>query len=296
MAATLEEYRDILIADTFVDLPRLKLRAQHGVPEEIRAEVWKYLLNVSKLDKSEEVSITKKMEENYWDMAQTSQNDIEVLGAVKAVLRHFPPQWEAALDAKSRKMIERVAVCFLSHNTFAQCSPTVAYLIPPIITCTQEESDAYYCFQGLMIRIITLMPETDLNLRVGRFVMLFKTIYPEVNAALEDEEVEVNEWAVSWLRFLLCRELQVENSQRLWDSYFAADSEDLQAQQEREDGLLLHPYVCLAILEHLQGTIIELSERSEMLATLHHLPAMDMDQIITQAQSIRDEVKTRNLL
>lgn len=36
MAATLEEYRDILIADTFVDLPRLKLRAQHGVPEEIR--------------------------------------------------------------------------------------------------------------------------------------------------------------------------------------------------------------------------------------------------------------------
>lgn len=45
-----------------------------------------------------------------------------------------------------------------------------------------------------------------------------------------------------------------------------------------------------------QGTIIELSERSEMLATLHHLPAMDMDQIITQAQSIRDEVKTRNLL
>jgi hypothetical protein len=37
MAATLEEYRDILIADTFVDLPRLKLRAQHGVPVEIRS-------------------------------------------------------------------------------------------------------------------------------------------------------------------------------------------------------------------------------------------------------------------
>ena len=37
MAATLEEYRDILIADTFVDLPRLKLRAQHGVPAEIRS-------------------------------------------------------------------------------------------------------------------------------------------------------------------------------------------------------------------------------------------------------------------
>lgn len=28
MAATLEEYRDILIADTYVDLARLKMRAQ----------------------------------------------------------------------------------------------------------------------------------------------------------------------------------------------------------------------------------------------------------------------------
>ena len=55
MAGTLEEYRDILMADTFVDLPRLKLRAQQGVPSEIRGEVWKYLLGVSKPDKSEEV-------------------------------------------------------------------------------------------------------------------------------------------------------------------------------------------------------------------------------------------------
>ena len=49
MAATLEEYRDILIADTFVDLTRLKLCAQQGVPSEIRGEVWKYLLGVSKV-------------------------------------------------------------------------------------------------------------------------------------------------------------------------------------------------------------------------------------------------------
>jgi hypothetical protein len=31
MAATLEEYRDILIADTYVDLARLKMRAQVGL-------------------------------------------------------------------------------------------------------------------------------------------------------------------------------------------------------------------------------------------------------------------------
>jgi hypothetical protein len=61
MAGTLEEYRDILMADTFVDLPRLKLRAQQGVPSEIRGEVWKYLLGVSKPDKSEEVPPSKSL-------------------------------------------------------------------------------------------------------------------------------------------------------------------------------------------------------------------------------------------
>ncbi|EKX51670.1 hypothetical protein GUITHDRAFT_102935 [Guillardia theta CCMP2712] len=139
-----------------------------------------------------------------------------------------------------------------------------------------------------MVRMLLHMPEDKLNLRVAQFVMLFKTIYPEINVALEEEEVEVNEWAVSWLRYLLCRELAPDCLLRLWDTYFAAESPD--------DGILLHTYICLAILDNLQGTIIELSERSEMLSLLHHLPVMDMDQIITQAQSIRDEVYARNLL
>jgi hypothetical protein len=237
--------------------------SQHGIPSEIRAEVWKYLLDVSKPDKSEEVSTTKRLAENYWDMTEVAQNDVETLRAVKLQLRSYTPQWDAVLDAKSRKMIERIAVCFLYHNTFAECSPSIAFPLPPVIICTQEESDAFYCFQGLMVRIITHMPEQDMKLRVARFVMLFKTIYPEINAALEEEEVEVsvarcaaraeirparavlsalgpfpqvNEWAVSWLRYLLCRELPAENALRLWDSYFAAD----QPQVACPDPVTLH--------------------------------------------------------
>uniref|UniRef100_A0A7S0H7H4 Rab-GAP TBC domain-containing protein n=1 Tax=Hanusia phi TaxID=3032 RepID=A0A7S0H7H4_9CRYP len=207
---------------------------------------------------------------------------------VKVELRNYSSQWEGELDAKRRQMIERISVCFLSHTTFAQFPPSIAHLLPPFIVCTQEESDAFYCFQGMMVRMLLHMPEDKLNLRVAQFVMLFKTIYPEINVALEEEEVEVNEWAVSWLRYLLCRELAPDCLLRLWDTYFAAESPD--------DGILLHTYICLAILDNLQGTIIELSERSEMLSLLHHLPVMDMDQIITQAQSIRDEVYARNLL
>ncbi|KAJ1468853.1 hypothetical protein T484DRAFT_1853893 [Baffinella frigidus] len=117
MAATLEEYRDILIADTYVDLARLKMRAQHGIPSEIRAEVWKYLLDVSKPDKSEEVSTTKRLAENYWDMStdlacvsttkrlaenywdmtETAQNDVETLRSKEAAEKY----WDMAETAQN---------------------------------------------------------------------------------------------------------------------------------------------------------------------------------------------------
>jgi TBC1 domain family member 2 len=243
----LEEFRDIMYTDNFVDLSRLKTCALHGVPPEIRAEVWKYLLDVSKLDKSEEVSLSKMLVENYEEMAEASQNDMEILRKVKAQLRSYKsPLWESALDAKGRKMMERVAVCYLAQNPDLPYDDalSITHFLPPFVYCAQEESDAYYCFQSLMQRISIILPYKELRLRMARFIMLFKTLFPEINAALEgmctaysspiqecadfepksilhsaEEGVEPNEWAVSWLHFLLCRELPVECSMRLWDAY-----------------------------------------------------------------------------
>jgi len=277
------------MGDTYVDLPRLRNRSQHGVPGEIRSEVWKYLLEVSRPDRSEEVSYAKKLLDNYWEMAERSYKDTRVLRMVKSQLRQSTVQWQSVLDSKNKEVIERVAATYILHSLHPQLPPNIACLLPPFIVCAgSQEVEIYYCFAGLMGLYIELMPPEEMGLRVARFVMLFKVIYPEVNAALEEEEVEPNEWVMSWLELLLCRELSVDNALRLWDSYFAADTPG--------DGLLLHPYVCLAVIENIQGTIIELNERSEMLSVLQHLPHMDMEHVITQAQSIRDEVRVRNLL
>ncbi len=184
----LEEFRDIMYTDNFVDLARLKNCALHGVPPEIRAEVWKYLLDVSNLDKSEEVSSSKKLVEKYEEMAEASQNDTEILRKVKFQLRSYKsPIWETALDAKGRKMMERVAVCYLAQNsdTPNDDALSITCFLPPFVYCVQEESDAYYCFQGLMQRYSALLPYNDMRLRMARFIMLFKTLFPEINAALE---------------------------------------------------------------------------------------------------------------
>jgi len=70
---------------------------------------------------------------------------------------------------------------------------------------------------------------------------------------------------------------------RLWDTYFSVP-----------DGLELQVYVCLAILMNCSEDLMEL-EVSELRAFLQHLPAMDMDEIISQAYNIRDEVRSSNL-
>ena len=46
-------------------------------------QVWKYLLEVSKGDRSEEVSLTKKLVDNYWETAERSAKDMHVMIQVR---------------------------------------------------------------------------------------------------------------------------------------------------------------------------------------------------------------------
>jgi hypothetical protein len=70
---------------------------------------------------------------------------------------------------------------------------------------------------------------------------------------------------------------------RLWDTYFATNDLDL------------HSYVCLAILQANNETLMEL-EYSEICLFLNNLPDTNMEQIIKQAHNIRAMVKARDLL
>jgi len=51
MASNEEEYRELLNAEVFIELDKLRDIAQHGVPDSLRGEVWCYLLGVHHPDK-----------------------------------------------------------------------------------------------------------------------------------------------------------------------------------------------------------------------------------------------------
>ncbi|RUO95801.1 rab-GTPase-TBC domain-containing protein [Jimgerdemannia flammicorona] len=98
-------------------------------------------------------------------------------------------------------------------------------------------------------------------------------LYPFMSNSLRQGEhyicykVDLNEWATSWLQYLLAKELQPENLMRLWDTYFAIP-----------DPLDFHPFICLAILRTAKENLEEL-EQSEIRTLLLRLPPMDMEQV-----------------
>jgi len=113
--------------------------------------------------------------------------------------------------------------------------------------------------------------------------MYLRSVQPELFNYFEEEELSPNDWAMSWLSFLLARELPLECTLRLWDTYLSGP-----------DALDLHIFVCIAILVNCTESLMEL-DISELKSFLQRLPYMDMDEIISQAYNIRDEVKHGNL-
>ncbi len=149
-----------------------------------------------------------------------------------------------------------------------------------------DEHDIFYCFDSFMNKIMNRVSiGLELNQSVGKLMTLFRCTQIDLYRYFEQEEVEPNDWANPWIRYMLSRELPMSVVCRLYDQYFATDDFDL------------HYYVCLAILQHFQEELMEL-DYSEIRLFLRFLPAdkMDVERVIKHAQNIRAYVTTKNLI
>ena len=85
MAHSEEDFHEILNAESFVDREALAAAAKDGVPAAVRAEAWKYLLAVSKPDRSQELSAER--DRNIQDYLRQDKHNVDVLQRVRAELR-----------------------------------------------------------------------------------------------------------------------------------------------------------------------------------------------------------------
>jgi len=310
-AVDARHFRELVIdAETHVDIVKLRLAARGGVPDSARAHVWPYLLGVWAPEKFDELTARRRMQEDYTAALSIALDvtgpggsgiDSDTARRVRAELKRRASRDSTALVPPDRYLdVARVVAAQLSTAAEAaadnddrpsyEYSPGMVTLASQLVVVCETEVEAYHCYASLMRRHERLFTTDGLAAATGRFLMLFRVLQPELYEAFESEEVDARAWVPAWLQGLLGRQLPTECSRRLWDTYLTGV--DVEGEGE---GLDLHPYVCLAILDCMQEQLLEV-EAPEMLAVLAHLPELDMDQCITRACNYRDDVKGRGLL
>jgi len=292
MAASEAEFVELVGHEMTVDVDRLRDVSFFGVPESVRAQVWRVLLPLFDADLSR-----NKGEENDPQSMETATGEEE--GLNKAEIRRIfqtelarfqrrAGQGGGAGELTSKKLqrkLLRILFAFVNSSPGTVWSFHHAGLVQaasPFAILFKNEQEGLQCFRHAMRARESYFGDGVLgNSTLGRFLMLFRSRLPELYTHFEEMEVEPERWAASWLQWLLCRELPYDRCLRLWDSYFAAPD---------GHGLTLHTFVCLAILENCQNDLEDL-EHGEILTFLHHLPYLDMDRIIVQAQYLAHDFK-----
>ncbi|KAI9239665.1 MAG: rab-GTPase-TBC domain-containing protein [Podila humilis] len=248
MSITVEEYEEVLNAEVWVEVNKLRDYARHGISREVRGEVWLYLLGIQEADRSKEVSTQKQKLHEY---EQIDKEPNEMTKRVRGEISRYLRKTNIESSRNMPRLFEDIISAFCNHNHRVEYYPAMVNLCAPFVYSVKRECDAFLCFE----KMINLL----------------------------EEEVDIKEWAASALQFVLSRELSLENTMRLWDTYFSDP-----------DWIELHPFFCLAVLKHLKESLEEL-EQSEIRTMLMRLPTLDMDQIVNEAFNLRHEIRERQI-
>ncbi|KAI8364256.1 rab-GTPase-TBC domain-containing protein [Blakeslea trispora] len=279
-ASYLSDFEDILQSEVYVDLERLRILARHGIPDQLRGEVWKYLLGIQQADRSKELSSSKARREEY-DQFDKLDNDIakRIRGEVSRYQRRVP---EFDLLGQVQSFVN-IILAYLNSNRDIEYNPSMISLCAPFIHVMENECDAYFCFEKLMQAIEEFNQSMSLKEQVAQFMTLFRCSLVELCSYFDEEEVDLNEWSTSWLQNLLSKEMRFENLVRLWDTYFAIP-----------DPFQFHPFVCLSILQSAKEALEDL-EQSEIRTLLLRLPLLNMEMIIADAYNFKHEAMARQI-
>ncbi|ORX90747.1 RabGAP/TBC [Basidiobolus meristosporus CBS 931.73] len=282
LASAMNELREILNVEMYVDVDKLRRAARHGIPSEIRGEVWKFLLGVEPADRSHELSNSKAKADEYAQLdKENSESTKRIRGEVTRYLKRLGNHEETASQFS---VFENVIGAYLNGNKSVEYSPVLVHMCGPFVECLSEEWEIYYCFEQLIDIIADeYYEENEINECVAKFITLFRTLLPDLYNYFQDEEVDFNEWVASWNLNLLAKELPLDSLSRLWDTYFC-----------EANFLELHVYVCLAILTYCKENLEDL-EQSEIRTMLLRLPELDMDQILQQGFNLMHEIQEREI-
>ena len=224
-----DEFSRELEAEMLIDIDRLRDSSRYGIPASRRAQVWKYLLGVTTVDKREELTLARKREEEYL-MYSAFHGDPPLLAESVEVFHEL--YGEVAAVASNRMHFRGVMRVFLkSQHTLVEevCATgtetcwlhAAVQALHVFLMVMDSITDVHFAFSKFMLRFYDARFLANVRARVAQLSMLFRYTQPALAQSFENEAIYPNEWALGWVAGMLAGALPFENVIRLWDTYLS---------------------------------------------------------------------------
>ncbi|KAH9951534.1 rab-GTPase-TBC domain-containing protein [Amylocystis lapponica] len=253
-----------------VDMAQLRKLAWSGVPSELRPVAWPLLLGYLPLPTPMRSSTLARKRQEYSSLVELAfaRNrdglDQQIWHQIEIDVPRTRPGVRLWMQATTQRSLERILYVWAIRHPASGYVQGINDLVTPFfqvflsayIESDPEEfdtsqlptdvrdaieADSFWCLSRLLdgIQDNYIAGQPGIQRSVKRMAELVARIDAPLAAHLEAENVEFMQFAFRWMNCLLMREISVQNTVRMWDTYLA-EGPDAFSQ--------FHLYVCSAFL------------------------------------------------
>mmetsp|Transcript_31022 Transcript_31022/g.43471 ORF Transcript_31022/g.43471 Transcript_31022/m.43471 type:complete len:347 (+) Transcript_31022:140-1180(+) len=267
----LAKFQEMLMPeDRYVDVTQLREQARHGIPKQMRGEVWKYLIGVAP-NENKEKHFQKDLKHSRDEDPATFQ---KIRRDVTKFIAKNPKLKSKVLDLQLGRLVR----AHLHSRPSLEYRSGLVHIIGICSAVVDKQFEVYVMFRRILdLNTYYENPDDHDGKRLSVFLALLRRFLPSLANLFLKKGLSPNRWALLWIQDLLASSLPLKCTLRLWDTYLA-----------EKDGWELHLYVCLAILAMCEEDLQEL-DGEELTWYLQHLPSFDMDLVLLRARNMRKE-------
>lgn len=184
--------------------------------------------------------------------------------------------------------LTRVLCVYVTTSSVSFHKDMVYVAAPFLEVFHNVEWETERAFSSLMSTHAQLFDSNNAQMRVAEFTTALMHLYPELFDYLDAECVDMNKWALSWLRTLLARQMPRASVLRLWDEYVT----------ESDVSSMLHPYVCLVLVGSISSELQDCDDGEGLEHYLYkpNIVARDPIRIVQHAIKVRAALKASGVI
>ncbi|KAI8926589.1 rab-GTPase-TBC domain-containing protein [Entophlyctis helioformis] len=253
-----------------IDLEQLRKLSWPGIPEEIRATVWKLLMGYLPANSDRREATLQRKRKEYEEYVQqafsrgTEELDQALYHQIHIDIQRTNAGMQLYQNATTRESLERVLYVWAIRHPASGYVQGINDLVTPFFqvylqevttgdvemtdpstlekeTLMNVEADSFWCLAKLLdgIQDNYTHKQPGIHRQIGRLKELINRIDAPLHNHLGAQGIEFLQFAFRWVNCMLMREVSLRNTIRMWDTYLAEGSDGFSE---------FHLYVCAAFL------------------------------------------------